>query len=60
MWNSSTGMMVRSRRKDEGQDVLTNSLVLSQNKEKDELRKLTHNLTRYRERQNFPHCTPSI
>ena len=39
MWNSSTNMMARSRREHKGQDVLIDSLILSWNKEKDELKK---------------------
>lgn len=41
MWNSSTNMMARSRRERKGQDVLIDSLILSWNKEKDELKNQT-------------------
>lgn len=39
MWNSSTNMMVRSRREHNAWGVLSESLVPSWDKEKDELKK---------------------
>lgn len=39
MWNSSTNMMVRSRREHNARRVLNESLVPSWDKEKDELKK---------------------